>query len=130
MVFQYLDNAHINKGTTMRMKTLTIDTPADSPLWDIRQALIDMGDNLDTDYVQGTIARNKEIDSVEDAIDCLLDLIEEPVSVIDFCQVSYMNEPIEVTSVEPTTKVVVKINGIEMVMERDDYIQLVDDMSK
>ena len=130
MVFQYLDNAHINKGTTMRMKTLTIDTPADSPLWDIRQALIDMGDNLDTDYVQGTIARNKEIDSVEDAIDCLLDLIEEPVSVIDFCQVSYMNEPIDVISVEPTTKVVVKINGIEMTMERDDYIQLVDDMSK
>ena len=114
----------------MRMKSLTIDTPADSPLWDIRQALVDMADNLDTDYVQGTIARNNEIDSVEHSIDCFLDLIDEPVSVIGFCQVSYMDETIDVTSVEPTTKVVVKVNGIEMVMERDEYIQLIDDMSK
>ena len=86
--------------------------------------------NLDTDYVQGTIARNDEIDSVEHSIDCLLDLIAEPVSVIDFRQVVYMNDLIDVKSVEPTTKVVVKINGIEMVMERDEYEQLIDDMSK
>ena len=113
----------------MRLKNLTIDTP-DSPLWNIRQALIDMADNLDTDYVQGTIVRNKEIDYVEQEIDSFLDLINEPTSYIDFCEVSYMNEPVQVTSVQSTTKVVVLINGIEMILERDDYLNLIDDMSK
>ena len=54
----------------------------------------------------------------------------QTATVIDFCQVSYMNKSIDVTSVAPTTKVVVKINGIEMIMEIDDYLQLIDDMSK
>ena len=114
----------------MRMKTLSKETPLNSQLWDIRQALIDMADNLDTDYVQGTIVRNKQIDYVEQEIDSFLDLINEPTSYIDFLEVSYMNEPVQVTSVQPTTKVVVLINGIEMILERDDYLNLIDDMSK
>lgn len=49
--------------------------PLEHPMWSIRQALIDMASNLDTEYVNGSFARWAEIGYVESYIEELIEYI-------------------------------------------------------